>query len=51
MQRDGDRARITFVVLDNGIVVDTQKQTVNAGNGTLLVNGTSIDLGSRPTAP
>ncbi len=47
--RDGDRARITFVVLDGGVVADVQEQTIQTHGSTLQINGQMVDLGSCPT--
>ena len=46
MNKDGDRAKVSFVVLDDGMVVDVQTQSIPAGAESLQINGKSIDIGS-----
>ncbi|MDF1858770.1 MAG: hypothetical protein P1U87_01075 [Verrucomicrobiales bacterium] len=43
-QQNGDRAAITFVVLDAGKVVDVQKKSINTHGGKLNINGQEIAL-------
>jgi len=46
VNRDGEKSRVTFVIIDAGRVVDVQKQTIPTSSGNIQIGSKMIDLAS-----